>query len=163
MAVFVTIACLLNLRKRPLSMRDTGMVLIDKKLRSLSGRGKPPLNCGIVGIWGNPTIASDCALNAFAHRSPFYVRYNLQGIDSEVSAGLAGDAQGNVYSVEYDSMGWETDGLAKGAEITDNKHIYTEPCPSPVLLRKTKTGRVTCAQGDPDAGHNIMSPTFDSY
>jgi hypothetical protein len=139
------------------------MGLIDKKLRSLSNRGKPALNCGLVGIWENPTIASDCALNAFTRRSPFYVRYNLQGIDSEVSAGLAGDAQGNVYFVEYNSMGWENDGLAKGAEITDDRHIYTAPCPSPVFLRKTKTGRVTCAKGDPDTGHNVMSPTFDPY
>ena len=92
LAVFVSIACLLHLRSRRLLMRDTGMGLIDKKLRSLSNRGKPALNCGLVGIWENPTIASDCALNAFTRRSPFYVRYNLQGIDSEVSAGLAGDA-----------------------------------------------------------------------
>ena len=162
-AVFVTIACLPNLRRRLLPMRDAGTVLIDKKLRSLSSPGKPALNCGLVGIRENPTIASDCALNAFAHRSPFYVRYNLLGIDSEVSAGLAGDAQGNVHFVEYDSMGWETDGLAKGAEITDGKHIYTEPCPNPVALRKTRSGRLTCARGNPNASRNIMSPTLDPY
>ena len=51
----------------------------------------------------------------------------------------------------------------KGAEVTDDRHIYTEPCPSPVTLRKTQTGRLTCAKSDPNAGHNIMSPTLDSY
>ena len=137
--------------------------LIDTKLLSLSGRGGSALNCGSVGIRQNPDSASDCALSAFAHRSPFYVRYNLQGIDSEVSAGLAGDAAGNVYFVEYDSMGWETDGLSKEAKVTDGKHIYMEPCSNPVTLRKTRTGRLTCAKGDPNASRNIMSPTFDPY
>lgn len=161
-AVFVAIACLPNLRSRLLPMRDAGTVL-DKKLRSLSSTGKPALNCGLAGIRESPTIASDCALNAFAHRSPFCVRYDLLGTDSEVAAALAGDAHGNVHFVEYDSMGWETDGLAKGAEITDGKHIYTEPCPNPVALRKTKSGRLTCARGNPNASHNIMSPTLDPY
>jgi hypothetical protein len=139
------------------------MVLIDKKLLSLSGRGGPALNCGWVGIKQNSNTASDCALRAFAQRSPFYVRYDLHGIDSQVSAGLAGDAGGDVYFVEYDSMGWETDGLPRAAEVTDEKHIYTEPCPSPVTLSKTQTGRLTCAKGDRNAGHNIMSPTLDPY
>jgi hypothetical protein len=137
--------------------------LIDKKLLLLSGRGGAALNCGSVGIRQNPDSASDCALRALAHRSPFYVRYDLQGIDSEVSAGLAGDAAGNMYFVEYDSMGWETNGLSKGAEVTDGKHIYMEPCPNPVTLRKTRTGRLTCAKSDPNARHNIMSPTLDPY
>jgi len=137
--------------------------LIDTKLHSLSGKGGSALNCGSVGIRQNPDSASDCALTAFAHKSPFYVRYNLQGIDSEVSAGLAGDAEGNVYFVEYDSMGWETDRLSKGAEVTDGKHIYVEPCPRPVTLRKTRTGRLTCTQSKPNASHDIMSPTLDPY
>ena len=137
--------------------------LIDTKLLSLSGRGGSALNCGSVGIRQNPGSASDCALSAFTHRSPFYVRYNLQGIDSEVSAGLAGDAGGDVYFVEFDSMGWETDGLPKGAEVTDGKHIYVEPCPNPVVLRKTRTGRLTCTKSDPNASHNIMSPSLDPY
>ena len=81
------------------------------------------LNCGSVGIRQNPESATDCALTAFAHKFPFYVRYDLQGIDSQVSAGLVGDAGENVGFVEYDSMGWETDGLTKGAEVTDGKHI----------------------------------------
>jgi hypothetical protein len=137
--------------------------LIDTKLLSLSRRGGSSLNCGRVGIRQNPDRASDCALSAFAQKSPFYVRYDLQGIDSEVSAGLAGDAAGNVYFIEYDSMGWETDGLSKGAEVTDGKHIYVEPCPKPVTLRKTRTGRLTCTKSDPNASHNIMSPAFDPY
>jgi len=137
--------------------------LINAKLLSLSGRGGFALNCGSVGISQNPHSASGCALRAFANKSPFYVRYKLQGIDSEVSAGLAGDSAGNVYFLEYDSMGWETGALSKGAEVTNGKHIYVEPCPKPVTLRKTRTGRLTCAKSAPSASHDIMSPTFDPY
>jgi hypothetical protein len=147
----------------PGQLPNPSMVLIDKQLVSLSGRRGPALNCGWVEIDQSPDSASDCALSAYAHKSPFYVRYNLQGIDSQVSAGLAGDAEGKVYFVEYDSMGWETDGIAKEAKVTDGNHIYTEPCPSPISLKKTRTGRLTCAKSDPNAAHNIMSPNFGPY
>jgi hypothetical protein len=148
----------------PAQPPEPGMSLIDGKLRSMAGYGvTAALNCGWVGIRQDPTAASDCALKAFAHKRPFYVRYDLQGIDSSVSAGLAGGISGNVYFVEYDSMGWETDGLAKGAEVTDGKHIYVEPCPNPVKLRKTQTGRLSCVPPNRNAKQNIMSPTFDPY
>jgi hypothetical protein len=93
------------------ALPTAGKDLMDKKLLSLSGHGGVSLNCGQVGVGKNADASSDCALMAFALRSPFYVRYNLQGIDSQVSAGLAADAAGNVYFVEYDSMGWDTNGL----------------------------------------------------
>ena len=147
----------------PGQLSDPSMVLIDKQLVALSGRGGRALNCGWVGIEQSPDSASDCALSAYARKSPFYVRYNLQGIDSQVSAGLAGDAEGKVYFVEYDSMGWETEGMAREAKVTDGKHIYTVPCPSPISLKKTRTGRLTCAKSDPNATHNIMSPNFGPY
>ena len=141
---------------------EPGRNLLDEKLRSIAAHG-PSFNCGWVGTRQKPDAASDCALAAFADKKPFYVRYDLQGIDSTVSAGLAGDLSGNVYFVEYDSMGWETDGLPKGAEVTDGKHIYTEPCPRPVKLRKTQTGRLSCVPPNPKARRNVMSPTFDPY
>jgi len=147
----------------PLKPPDLNMALIDKKLQSLSGGSTRALDCGWVGIRENPNSASDCALRAFAHASPFYVRYNLQGIDSYVSLGLAGDAQGNAYFVQYDSMGWETGGLAKDTEGTDDNHILVTPCPNPVRLGKTQWGRLKCTKGDPSANRNIMTPSVEPY
>ena len=141
---------------------DPRMGLIDTKLLLLSRKGGGrTLNCGWVGIRRSPDASSDCALKAFANGSPFYVRDNFQGIDSDVSMGLAGDGQGHVYFVEYDSMGWGTEG-PEGSELTDDRHIYTEPCPRPVTLRKTRTGRLTCAKNEL-VPTNIMSPTIEPY
>jgi hypothetical protein len=148
----------------PVLSPEPNMTTMDGKLSVLAGRGAvAALNCGRVGIWQKPDAASSCAFRAFADRKPFYVRYWLQGIDSSVSVGWAGDTSGDVYVVEYDSMGWSTNGLAKGAELSDDNHIYIEPCPRPVKLRKTRTGRLTCFPPDPKARGNIMSPFFGPY
>ncbi len=138
--------------------------LIGKKLWFLAGQGAPfTRNCGHVGIGGNADEATACAITASTEKVPFYVRYDLQGIDSAVSAGFAGDLSGKIYFVEYDSMGWETEGLPKGASVTDNKHIYIEPCPAPPHLRKTPPGRLSCVPPDLHANRNIMSPTLESF
>jgi hypothetical protein len=126
----------------------TGMY---NKLVFLAGhRSIEPLNCGRVILEEPNAASSACALKAFANRKPFFVWYVLQGIDSNVSAGLAGDASGNVYFVQYDSAGFTTYGapLPEGAELSDLHHVYTEACPKPVKLRKTKAGRVTCRTTD---------------
>ena len=144
---------------------DPRMALIDKRLLFLSGHGDSAgnrVNCGWIDIRENPNPASDCALSAFAHKVPFYVRYNLQGIDSRVSIGVAGEASGKLYIVEYDSRGWGMT-ASDGAELTDRKHNYTIPCPSPTTLRKTQTGRLTCNGFDLNAGRNIMSPSLEPY
>ena len=145
------------------SLSRSNLGLLEKKLRSLSGEGQLALNCNSAELRQERDAWSDCALNAFAQRHPFYVRYGLQGIDSEVAVGLAGDAQGKVYFVAYDSLGWQSEGLPEGAQVTDDKHIYTEPCASPVTLRKTRTGRLTCAKSNASNSRDIMSPTLEPY
>ncbi len=39
------------------------------------------------------------------------MRYDLQGIDSQVAVGLAGDRAGRTFGIAYDSMGWSDEGL----------------------------------------------------
>lgn len=135
--------------------------LMDRRLRLLAGDNA--LNCGIVEVRQDPIPASDCAQKALSAKQPFVVRYNLQGIDSAVSVGLARDSSGHVYGVEFDSMGWTSEGLSKGARRMDGNHTIVEQCPSPVRLRKTNSRRLSCFPPDLKSKPNIMSPSFEPY
>jgi len=63
-----------------------------------------------------PKPSSECVLESFENRRPFYVLYDTQKIriDSHFIDGLAGDNSGNLYDVEFSSMGWSTEALSGG-------------------------------------------------
>ena len=125
--------------------------------------GADATDCGTVEIRHDPSAATDCALKAFGKKDPFYVRYYVQGIDSSVAGGLAYDKKGNMSALEFDSMGWSSEGLPKGSRLTDGGHIIMEPCPRPIALHKTASGRLTCFPPDPKAKRNLMSPEAESW
>jgi hypothetical protein len=131
------------------------------RLRRLAGTAAA--DCGTVEVRNNPSAATNCALKAFDNKDPFYVRYYVQGIDSAVAGGLAYDRKGNMWALEYDSMGWSSEGLSKGDLLTDGRHIITKPCPRPVALHQTARGRLTCFPPNPKASRNIMSPQAESW
>ena len=54
-------------------------------------------------------------------------------MDSFLSDGFAGDGSGNVYKVDFDSLGW---GQSPGIEILDNGHDAVQICRKPVRIRK---------------------------
>ena len=125
--------------------------------------GPTAVDCGRVEIRQDPSTASGCALNEFQSKKAFFVRYDLQGIDSRVSAGLAGNSAGHVFGIEYDSMGWSKEGVRWPSVRSKDHHLITTPCPKPVKLRKTASGRLTCFPPDPNAKPNIMSPNAEPY
>jgi len=136
-----------TLVQRAASERDPAKRLINDRLKALATGGKAEaIDCRSVANSGKAEAASECALRAFADRKPFYVRYYGQGIDSFGFYGFAGDANGNVYAVDYEGMGWKTTGLPKEALLLDDNHIVVAPCPKPVTLVKTENGELTCAK-----------------
>jgi hypothetical protein len=135
--------------------------VLDKRLLLLAGDA--PVDCGTVGIREDASTASACAKRAFSANEAFIVRYRLQGIDSEVLVALAGTKHGHVYAVQYDSMGWSSDGLGKRARRLDANHNIVEPCPAPMRLSETGSHRLTCFPPDARAKGNIMSPTLGPY
>ena len=72
----------------------------ERQSQSLSG--PHATDCGRVGIRGNPKAATECALRSFREGKPFRVRYDLQGIDSDVSAGLVYTPDGKLYGLVFD-------------------------------------------------------------
>ncbi len=135
--------------------------ILDEYIRTLAG--KDATDCGRVSVRGDVKPATDCAMAAFRNRKAFFVRYSLQGIDSEVAVGVALTASGKAFGADFDSMGWNTDGLPKDYVLSAGNHIVTYPCPKPVLFRVTPSGRLSCFPPKKKSTGNIMSPTFEPY
>ena len=93
---------------------------------------------------GRPGAVADCAIRALAQGKPFYAKYYVQGIDSFCFTGFAGDAGGNVYEVQYDSVGWMSLDLPKEGQLLDGNHTFVMTCPKPTYLVKTEAGYLTC-------------------
>lgn len=106
--------------------------------------GKNATDCGHVGLHQSPTAPGDCALAAWKANRPFFISYDVQGIDSKLLYGLTSSGGGDVFSVKYDSMGWSTDDLRSGMKVLDGKHILVVHCPSPVKLFVSSAGYLDC-------------------
>lgn len=116
--------------------------LMDNRLHKLSG--VHAVNCGHIRIRSNPAKATACVLRQFQNGHPFVVRYDIPGVDSEVSFGLASNSQHEVYAIGFDSFGTSPEGLPEGSKLMDGNHNVILPCPVPVKLRVTATGMATC-------------------
>src|SRR5215468_8477852 len=62
--------------------RQTGDEIAQRHLRDIAG--KEAADCGHVGLHQSPVAANDCALAAWKIHSSFLVRYDVQGLDSEL-------------------------------------------------------------------------------
>jgi hypothetical protein len=122
--------------------RQTGDKMAQRHLSDIAG--KEAADCGHVGLHQSPGAANDCAIAAWKIHHAFFVRYDVQGLDSELVVGLASGNSGDVFSVKYDSTGWETHGLRSGVKVLDNSHILVTPCPSPIKLFASDGGYLSC-------------------
>ncbi len=96
---------------------------VQKKLQELAGSGAK--NCGAVSSQAAADVepVSKCAMDSAKNKAPFYVEYQMPGMNVAV----AGNNQGKLYSVQSQ---------AGGAGLT------TADCPAE--LRIAPSGRVTC-------------------
>jgi hypothetical protein len=145
----------------PVQLENYPMPSMESRLSVLAGDGA--INCGHVGRNKSARAASDCAIEAFAHMKGFAVYYDLWAIDSARSTGLASDAQGNVYAIDYDSRPWSSAGLSKEVQLTDGNHIITVPCPKPVRLIKYQDGTLGCIPPIQKLNPNLESPSAGSH
>jgi hypothetical protein len=120
--------------------------------------GPRAAECGRVGIHADPTVASACGLNAFHQGKPFRVRYDLQGVDSNLSAGLVYTPEGKLYGLVFDGDPIGRDGTSWSRQRTEK--IL---CPSPFHLYSNSNGRLNCFDKEAARPHDIMSPNFESY
>ena len=119
--------------------------LVNGKLTSLSAaNGGEPVNCGSTTTIRPDGKVSDCATAAFEDRKPFYILYSNMLGASKFAYGLAGDALGNIYEVEYDSRGLLYLGLGKNSQVSDDNRIRVTTCVKPIRLGSTQQGLLAC-------------------
>ena len=112
---------------------------IDALDNELLRDGASSVNCGHVGARRDPVPSTDCALTAFRAKKPFHVRYELQGIDSDVAIGWRGTWDGSVTKFDFD-------GAPIGGGGTSEKwqQVSERNCPKPVRLSRANDGRLRC-------------------
>jgi hypothetical protein len=128
----------------------------DKQSRQLGG--PHATDCGRVKVHGDPTAVSACGLSAFHRGKPFRVRYDLRGIDSNVSAGLVYTPEGKLYGLEFDG-----DPMGQGGTSWSRQRAEKVLCPLPFHLYTNPNGRLNCFGKEAVPPHDIMSPNFESY
>lgn len=96
---------------------------VQKRSQELAGANAK--NCGVLKTQGTPELeaASKCAVDASKANAPFYVEYQMPGMNVAV----VGNAQGKLYSVQSQEGGA---GLVSG------------DCPA--TIRVAPSGRVSC-------------------
>jgi hypothetical protein len=119
--------------------------LVNSKLTWLSAsNGGEPLNCGSTTTLRPEGKVSVCAKAAFQVRKPFYILYSHELGTTKFAYGLAGDAVGNIYEVEYDSRGLLYLGLEKKSRVSDDNRVRVTTCVKPIRLGSTQQGQLAC-------------------
>ncbi len=121
---------------------DTLNARLQSRLRVLAGQGA--VTCGEVAVKTSAESANACARKAFHGGKPFFVTYQLEGIDSAGATALAMDSHGELYTLESDSIGFGPPFRA-GTKVEEDGHILVEPCPKPYRLDWYARGKwLTC-------------------
>lgn len=118
------------------------LTLPDSRFQKIAG--SPAQNCGHVRVKEDRHPATACAIKAFQHRKPFYVIYDEMGTDSYVAQGMAWNAAGEPYLVDYDSMGFGADTLPPRDTMPDGSHTVVTPCSLPLRLYINVEGELDC-------------------
>lgn len=129
---------------------------MDWKSRWLAGRHS--VNCGRIAVHGDPTAATQCALQAQAQGKPFTVVYNVMGYDAPVAGGIVRTTDGELYALSFDG-----DPSGGGGVSLLGQRVNKTPCPKPIHLWVNPKGRINCFQQQLSPPANIMSPNMESY
>jgi len=124
---------------------DPAGQFIGSRLTSLSAsNGSNPTDCGSTTLNRPDAKITACAKAAFQDRKPFHILYYSAFEFFESAYGLAGDANGNVYEVEYASRGLLNLGLGKRSQVFNGNRVRVTTCMKPVRLGNTQEGLLAC-------------------
>jgi len=149
--------CLLGVIPLSLAAQNDPLVLLVQRLQTTAGSSAR--DCGRVAQQDNSKEADRCVRKAVSSGKAFYVRYDLPSTDSYAGAGLAGNRDGDVFVVVFDTTGF-TPGVQKADEqLVDDGHSIVERCPKPIRFRVPfSPGKgLTCLRGSKNS-LEIMSP-----
>lgn len=108
------------------------------------GPGKA-IDCGKSVTSPKSVEVAECGIHAFAQRQAFYLLYYYTFAGRLMSHGLAGDAEGNVVEIDYDSKGWLKMAFPKRSQFSNDDRVATTPCLKPISLIRTENAELACA------------------
>jgi hypothetical protein len=124
---------------------DPAEQFIGRKLISLSeSKGGNPVDCGSTTMNRPDSKTTACAKVGFQDHKPFHILYSSAFGFFQSAYGMAGDASGNVYEVEYDSRGLLNLGLGKRSQVFDDNRVRVTTCMKPVRIGSTPEGLLAC-------------------
>jgi hypothetical protein len=136
LALIIALSCLTACSKQETPVASSNAPshspdAVQQKLQEYSGAAAT--NCGRLDVQAKADqqkTTADCAMQASQSKHPFYVAYDMPGME----VGIAGNAEGKLFTVQSQGTGF-------AAALTSGD------CPS--QLRMASSGRVTCfAPGD---------------
>lgn len=102
------------------------------------------IDCGSTTMPKPEPKVALCASAAFEDRKPFHALYANFGGFFHFGYGLAGDSQGNIYEVLYDSRGLLHLSMGRNSQVFDGNRIRVKTCMKPVRLGETEEGMLAC-------------------
>jgi hypothetical protein len=118
-----------------------------ERLQALSTRGgSQVVNCGFTGVNHPENSVAACGQSAFGQHRPFLLgyEYSADGETVQSGYGLAGDATGNVFAVNYHSRGFPPVALNRHMQLMDGNHSRITECIKPTTLNTTPRGLLAC-------------------
>jgi len=112
---------------------------LDALLRRRAGAGA--VDCGHVAIGASTTATDQCIADQSAAGTPFFARYDVQGIDSRVALGVVREPQGQTSVLLWDSD--PSGGSGAPARITESVCGGDPPVQTP-LTRPDGSPVVSC-------------------
>lgn len=124
----------------------TNKLILDKLVEfAMHGSGKAT-DCGEGLINPKSDDVAECGIQAFAKGSAFYLLYYYRTLyERYLAHGVAGDAEGNVVEVAYDSNGFLQIAFPTRSKFFDENRLVTTACIKPIVLIKTEGGELACA------------------
>jgi hypothetical protein len=88
--------------------------------------GPSAADCGLVMLDADKTNAVSCAGVALSNHQPFFVAFQVLGIDSQIVHGLAVSENGNA-----ERFSWDSDKYGGRYRIKSESWISRQPCRMP--------------------------------
>jgi hypothetical protein len=118
---------------------------LDKLKAFATHDGAMATNCGQIARPANSDEAAKCGINAFSKQKPFYLLYYSTFEARLMSHGVAGDGDGNVVEISYDSSGWLQIAFPKRSQFSDDGRMVSTLCIKPISLIQTDNSELACA------------------
>lgn len=102
--------------------------------------GPQARDCGIVPLSQDRTAAINCTRAALAEGRPFFVAFQVMGIDSTIYDGLAHRALGQTTRILWDSD------VTGGSNLVPLRRIHQASCRAPVIRDAERGPLISCGE-----------------